>query len=78
MKSNFDNFSLDNVKKLMQSPAGKQLISLLQNADSSQLQNAAQKASDGNMEEAKKALAPLLASPQIQALLKQLGEQGHG
>lgn len=78
MKSNFDNISLDNVKKLMQSPAGKQLISLLQNADNSQLQNAAQKASDGNMEEAKKALAPLLASPQIQALLKQLGEQGHG
>ena len=78
MKSNFSDFSMEKANKLMQTPAGKQLLSLLQTADSSQLQNALQHASGGNMEDAKKALTPLLSSPQIQALLKQMGDQGHG
>lgn len=78
MKNNFDNFSVDNVKKMLQTPAGKQLLTLLQSADSAKLQSAAQHAAGGNMEDARQALAPLLASPQIQALLKQLGEQSGG
>lgn len=61
--------------RLAQSPAGKQLISLLQGSGGSVLQEAMQKASAGDYAQAKAMLAPLLNNPQAQALLKQLEDQ---
>ena len=78
MQKNSGNISMDEVKKLARSPAGQQLISILQGTDSRQLQHAAQQAASGDLEQAQKTLAPLLNSPQIQALLKQLGGDSHG
>lgn len=78
MQKNSGNFSIEDARRLAQTPAGKQLLSMLQGADSAQLQNAAQQAAAGNLEQAKQALAPLLNSPQIQALLNQLGGQLNG
>lgn len=78
MQKKSENFSTEDAKRLAASPAGQELLSLLKKADGSQLQAAAQQAAAGNMEDAKKSLAPLLNSPQIQALLKQLGGSGHG
>lgn len=78
MQKKFENFSMEDAKRAAASPEGQELLSLLKKADSAQLQNAMQQAAAGNLEDAKKALAPLLNSPQIQALLKQLGGTKNG
>lgn len=54
-------------------PAGKQLISILQKSNAVDLKQAMADASEGNYEKAKSALEPLLSSPEVQALLRQLG-----
>lgn len=64
--------NMSDIWKLAQSPAGQQLLAMLQNANQGALQDAAKQASAGNMEEAKNALSPLLSSPEVQALLKQM------
>lgn len=61
--------------KLAQSPAGKQLISMLQNSGGSVLQEAIQKAAAGDYDQAKAMLSPLLNNPKAQALMKQLEDQ---
>ena len=73
MQKNSGNFSMQEAMKLAQSPAGQQLLALLRDSDKAQLQTAADQAAAGNYEDVQKALAPLLRSPEVQALLKQLG-----
>lgn len=73
MQEKSKNFSMEDARRIAQSAAGQQLLDLLKQSDSAQLQNAAQQAASGNYEAAKQALTPLLNSPQVQALLKQLG-----
>ena len=55
------------------SPAGKQLIAMLQHKGGTKLTKAQTYAASGNMDQAKEALSGLLADPQIQQLLRQLG-----
>ncbi len=64
--------NMSEIWKLAQSPAGQQLLAMLQNTDQSALDNAAKQASTGNMEAAKNSLSALLSSPEVQALLKQM------
>lgn len=62
--------------KLLQianSPAGQQLISMLQNSDADALQQAVRSASAGNYTTAMESLSGLLQDPKVTALLKQLG-----
>lgn len=66
---------LSQLMKLAQSPAGKQLIAMLQASGGSTLQDAMKKASAGEYTQAKAMLSSLLNNPQAQALLKQLEEQ---
>ena len=66
-------FSMQDVMRLAQSPAGQQLIALLKKQDSPQLQNAISSAAAGDYEQARKALSSLMDSPEIQSLLQQLG-----
>lgn len=73
MQSNSGNISNDAIAQLAGSPAGMQLIQLLQQTDSAALQNAMQKASTGDLTQAKQLLEPLLASEEAQKLLQQLG-----
>lgn len=73
MQKNSGNFSMQDAMDLVNSPAGKQLISLLQQSDPVIMKNAMEQASAGDYSKAKQALAPLLASKEIQKLLKQLG-----
>ena len=73
MEKNFDNFSIPQAMQFADTPAGKQLLALLQQADSSAMQAAANAAASGNMNAAKDALAPLLESEEIAKLLRQLG-----
>ena len=73
MQKNSGNFSMQDAMQLVHSPAGKQLISLLQQSDPAITKKAMEQASAGDYSKAKLALEPLLASEEIQKLLKQLG-----
>jgi len=73
MQKEANNFSLQDAARLANTPAGKQLLELLQQSNTKNLQNAMEQAKSGNYDQAKQILAPLLASPEVQNLLRQLG-----
>ena len=73
MDKNAKNFSEEDAKVLANTPAGKQLIAVLKKTDPNILQNAIDQASNGNLGQAKDLLSPLLASKEVQALLRQIG-----
>ena len=72
MQKNSQNFSMQEALRLANSDAGQQLLALLKQSGSQQLQQAMQQASAGDYTAIKDTLAPLLSSPQVQSLLKQL------
>ena len=61
--------------KLARSPAGQQLLSLLQKSGGNELHSAVAQASAGNYDQARQALSALLSTPEARALLKQLEEE---
>lgn len=67
------NFSMEQALAFASSPAGRQLIAMLQSNDNVDLSKAQAYAASGNMEQAKASLSGLLNDPKIQALLKQFG-----
>ena len=73
MAEKFEQFSTNDMMALASSPAGLQLLALLRQSDSPDLQKAMGKAAAGDMAGAKELLSPLLADPKIQSLLNQLG-----
>ena len=72
MQKNSQNFSMQDAMALANSHAGKELARLLQQADGDALQKAAELAAAGEFRKAGASLAPLLESPEIRALLRQL------
>ena len=72
MEKKSQDFSMKEAMRLANSPAGKQLAQLLQQADQQTLNDAVRKAQQGNYEDAARQLQNLMASPQAQALLKEL------
>ena len=66
-------FSMEQAMAFAGTPAGRQLISILQQKGGADVQNAKTLAEAGNTEEAIKALSGLLSDPQIQELLKKFG-----
>ncbi len=58
---------------LAATPAGQKLLQQLQSQRGAEVQTAMEQAASGDLEAAKKALAGLMASPEIRALLEQLG-----
>lgn len=72
MQQNFDSRQL---RKLVQSPAGQQLMQALSRSGTGDLEKAAALASEGNLDQAKQALSSLLADPSIRSLLSQLEGQ---
>ena len=72
MEKKSQDFSIQEAMRLANSPAGKQLAALLQQADQQVLNDAVRQAQQGNYEGAAKHLKDLMTSPQAQALLKQL------
>ena len=66
-------FSMDDVMQLMRSPAGQQLVKVLQNSDDPALQKARKLSASGNMTAAKEALKEMAANEEIKKLLSQLG-----
>lgn len=73
-QQNPQNFSMEQAMAFAASPAGQQLIAMLQKKGSDDLSNAQKHAAAGNMEQAKDALSSLLSDPQIRAILKQFGD----
>lgn len=65
-------FDLNSFLRMANSPAGQQLVALLQRTGGTQLQTAVNLAASGNYEDAGKYLSALLDTPEAKALLKQL------
>ena len=72
MAQNFNHFSMEEAKRLVQSEAGQKLLTLLQSQNSQQLQTAMQQAASGDIEKMKHTLGTFMASAEAQALLKEL------
>lgn len=73
MQKNSDNFSMQDALRLANSPAGQQLLALLQQANPEALSKAKTQASSGDFSQIAETLAPLLASKDVKKLLQQLG-----
>ena len=78
MSKNSGDFSQQDILKMAQSPAGKQLIAMLQNADPTALQKAMEQVASGNYEQAKASLSPLMESQKLKSLLQQMGGKANG
>ena len=74
MQKNSQDFSMQEALRLANSPAGQQLLALLREQDSTLLEQAATAATAGDYTKASRMLSSLLSSPEIQKLLKELGE----
>lgn len=75
MQKNFNNFSMQDIMRLASSPAGKQLISLLQQADPETLRKAKAQASSGDYSQISQTLAPLLESEDVKKIMQQMEGQ---
>ena len=73
MQKNSESFSMEDAMKLAKSPAGKQLISLLNQTDSRAVSQAMEQARSGDYSAAGQSLNKLLNNPEVQKLLKELG-----
>ena len=69
----YHGFSMEQAMAFAASPAGKQLIALLQSKSGADFGKAQAHAAAGNMEAAKQELSALLSDPKVKELLKQFG-----
>ena len=65
--------AMQEAMKIAASPAGQELIRLLQESGGDSLRQAMEKASAGDYAQAKQTINSLLSSPEARKLLKQLG-----
>ncbi|MBO5322649.1 MAG: hypothetical protein J6A88_00920 [Oscillospiraceae bacterium] len=72
------NFSAEQIKKVAESDAGKQLFALLQQTQAEQLKVAMDRAAAGDYSMAKQTLTSMMNNPQAMALLKQLRSNQDG
>ena len=68
-----NHLSMQEVLRMAASPAGQQLIAMLRKQSDSDFQAAMSRAASGDYTQAKQAIEKLMADPQAQKLLKQLG-----
>lgn len=78
MQKNSEDFSVQEAMRLAKTPAGQQLIALLQQERSDKLQAIIQLAQQGNMQAAGNALQQVLSSPDAQKLVKEMKEGRNG
>lgn len=78
MMQKLPDFSAEQMKKIAESDAGKQLLALLQQSQGENLKNAMDLAAAGDYSKAKDILSTMMQSPQAAALLKQLRGQQNG
>ena len=68
-----DQDAIREALRMAQTPAGKQLIRMLQNSGDPNLQRAMSSAASGDYAGAKQALSAILNNPEAQKLLRQMG-----
>lgn len=73
MEKKNQDFSMEDVMRIAKSPAGQQLMALLQQKDSAALAKVSEQAKSGNYSQAGQTLSSLLSSPEAQKLMKELG-----
>ena len=73
MQKKYQDFSMEDIQRLAQTPAGQQLIAILQQKDRTQLQQAVAQAQAGDYAKASEVLSTMLSSSEAQNLIKQLG-----
>ncbi len=73
MEKNSQEFSMQEAMRLAKSPAGQQLLAMLRQADSRQLQQAMTQVSSGDYTSAQTTIQSFLENPEIQKLLQQFG-----
>ena len=73
MEKKSQDFCMEDVMRIAKSPAGQQLMALLQQKDSAALAEASAQAKAGNYSQAGQTLSALLSSPEAQRLMKELG-----
>ncbi len=73
MQKKSQDFSMEEIMRLAKSPAGQQLIAMLQQKDNAKLDQATQLAKTGNYTQAAQTLSAMLSSPEAQKLMKELG-----
>lgn len=69
----FESNDLSQLYRMAQSPAGQQLLAMLQKNGGKELQEAVAQASAGNYTLAQKTLSALLSTPEAKNLLEQMG-----
>lgn len=73
MEKKPQNISMEEIMRLAKSPAGQQLLAMLQQGNSDKLEQAVQQAKSGDYSNASQTLSGMLSTPQAQKLLKELG-----
>ena len=68
-----NNLSMQEILRLANSPAGKQLIAMMQQQGGNELQKAMEKAAAGDYTQAKQTIETMMSDPKAQQLLKELG-----
>ena len=74
MQKNSNNFSMQEAMRLANSPAGQQLLKMLQQTDPAAMKSAMEQASSGDYSKISETLAPFLESEEVKKLLKQMGD----
>ena len=75
MQKNSDNLSIQEALRLAKSEAGQQLFSTLRAQNGSAIDRAMEQAAAGDYSQIKDTLSSLLASPEVRAMLEQMGRQ---
>ena len=78
MRKNNGNFSMDEIRQMAQSDAGKQLMAILQQSHSATAEAIRASAKSGDMAQVQQAMQAFLSDPKARALLRQLEEDHHG
>ena len=77
MQKNSDNISMQEALRLAKSDAGKQLFAALKAQNGQAMDRAMAQATAGDYSQVKETLSSLLTSPEIKAMLEQIGGQSH-
>ena len=75
IKSN--DFSMQDALRLAQSQAGQQLFDQLRTQNPEAVNQAMEQAASGNYDQIKQTLSDLMSSPEVKAMLEQLGRQNN-
>lgn len=73
MQQKSNNFSMEDAMRFVNSPAGKQLMAMLQKSNGDAVKKAMDQAAKGNMDEAKDAIKSMTLTEDMKNLLKQQG-----